>query len=102
MLNKKYHIEIITPLGVEDGLIDLSDDKKTIEINKGFALFDEFFISDNKITGYIKTEVPFTCNLTITGEISDSEINGYLHLDNYLTVQFKGKETDGKYIPGLR
>lgn len=102
MTEKKYHIQVNTPLGIETALLSFEDRQGYIEINKGSAQFNELLILDNKITASLQTDVPFSCDITLNAEINNSDIKGYLILGSYLTVEFEGKETDGKSIPGLR
>lgn len=102
MTTKKYHVHVSTPIGTETALLCFEDKQGYIEINKGSAQFNELFILDNKIMASLQTDVPFSCNVRLSAEMNNSEIKGYLVLDNYLTVEFEGKETDVKSIPGLR
>lgn len=102
MLNKKYHIQILTPLGTENALLDFNSDKSSIEINKGSALLEVLAFTNDTFTATVATDVPFQCNLMIKGSVNQSKIIGKIELDSYLVVEFTGEETDGRSIPGLR
>ena len=102
MLNKKYHIQVFTPLGIETALLSISSSNSMIEINKGSAALNLLEYNQSGFVADLETDVPFECKITIKATTADSKINGHLYLDSYLVVQFAGEETDGKSIPGLR
>jgi hypothetical protein len=94
MVNKNWILSIATPFGIEEYSMIFSQIIPFVSgkvfSNKGEMHFKNGTIIDNEILIESSMEYPISCNIKIQGKINDDSIFGYVYIDDYLKVPFKG------------
>ena len=98
MIYKQYHIQMKTPLGLEDVLLNIRGEEARITIGSGSATTKDIFYEGDSFKCTFELEVPICCTAIIFCKIVNDGITGHVTVDDYLFLEFNGKESRAKLI----
>jgi hypothetical protein len=95
MINKNWTLSVTTPFGIEDYNMVVDQLMPCVSgkifSHKGEMIFENGKLINDEIEIESVMEYPIFCKINIKGNIKDNSIAGYIFVDEYLRVPFKGE-----------